>query len=66
MPSTWYRWKSGDCTRLAKEAATPGRRTDLELQAMLWLQIADNFDAQIKEAADGVAVRLLRPPIPVG
>jgi hypothetical protein len=43
--SLWYRRKADECARLAKEASEPHRRRAHETQEKLWLQIADQIEA---------------------
>jgi hypothetical protein len=43
--SLWYRRKADECARLAKDASEPHRRRALETQEKLWLQIADQIEA---------------------
>jgi hypothetical protein len=40
VSETWFHYKAEQCAQLAKDAANPMRRSLLEEQGRLWLQIA--------------------------
>ena len=43
--ASWYLHKADQCARMAKEARDPHRRSDLEAEGTLWLQIAARIEA---------------------
>jgi hypothetical protein len=50
---SFYRLKAERCAQMAKDEVDPGRRSDLETESRLWLQIAvteDDLDALRKKA----------------
>ena len=44
MSAEWYHHKAEQCARLAKETTEPRKRTDLETERKLWLEIAADLE----------------------
>jgi hypothetical protein len=55
VEASFYRLEGERCARKAKAECDPGRRSELETESRLWLQIAvteDNLDILRKKAHD--------------
>jgi hypothetical protein len=42
--AAWYLQKADQCARLAKDATNSRKRSDLETEGKLWLQMAGQID----------------------
>jgi hypothetical protein len=46
----WYLYKAEQCARLAKDAANPGQRSELESEGLLWRELAAQTGAAERNA----------------